>query len=168
MPIEIERRFLVRGNVDVFDADGTHILPGTRPGTHIVQGYLPQRSGWSRRIRVIGDRAVFTVKSRKVGCSRIEHERDIPPDAAWRLLEDRRIGGLVEKTRHIVEHYGFAWEVDVFHGLNAGLIIAEIELVSPYTLIPLPGWVGREITHDPRYGNSALATLPFAYRRHAA
>ena len=52
------------------------------------------------------------------------------------------------------------WEVDVFEGRNAGLIIAEVELAYPDQPVALPAWVGREITTDERYGNSTLAAQP--------
>ena len=32
------------------------------------------------------------------------------------------------KTRYLVECEGMCWEIDEFHGDNAGLVVAEIEL----------------------------------------
>ena len=68
----------------------------------------------------------------------------------------------VEKTRYEVEHEGHVWEVDVFEGLNAGLVVAEIELQAEDEAFERPFWVGEEVTHDPRYLNTNLAKVPFS------
>jgi CYTH domain-containing protein len=64
---------------------------------------------------------------------------------------------LVEKDRYSVKYDGRTWEVDVFHGSNAGLVLAEIELNHPDETFTLPPWVGREVTKDRRYANSSLS-----------
>ena len=69
---------------------------------------------------------------------------------------------LIEKLRHLVPHAGLTWEVDEFAGANAGLIVAEIELASADQIVALPDWIGREVSADPRYFNSALAKRPYA------
>ena len=51
--------------------------------------------------------------------------------------------------------------MDVFHGANAGLVIAEIELSSETEEFPLPAWVGAEVTGEPRYYNAALIAHPY-------
>ena len=38
------------------------------------------------------------------------------------------LGAIIDKTRHLVQFQGNAWEIDEFHGDNSGLIVAEIEL----------------------------------------
>ena len=70
-------------------------------------------------------------------------------------------GPLVEKTRHLIPHEGHIWEIDVFHGNNEGLTVAEIELKDEEQEVPLPGWAGREVTGDQRYYNSSLAQHPY-------
>jgi hypothetical protein len=50
---------------------------------------------------------------------------------------------IVEKTRHCVDHGGPVWSVDVFRGLNAGLVLAEVELDRPDQPIDRSDWVGR-------------------------
>ena len=69
---------------------------------------------------------------------------------------------LVEKTRHRIEHLGHTWEVDEFHGENAGLVVAEIELGSEDEPFEQPAWIGQEVTGDPRYYNSSLMRLPYS------
>jgi CYTH domain-containing protein len=51
----------------------------------------------------------------------------------------------------------------VFQGENDGLIIAEIELSSEEEPFDRPGWLGREVSGDPRYFNSELSKRPFGY-----
>jgi adenylate cyclase len=54
------------------------------------------------------------------------------------------------------------WEVDEFLGENAGLVVAEVELTSEDQVFEKPSWAGAEVTDDPRYFNSSLASRPFS------
>ena len=65
---------------------------------------------------------------------------------------------VLEKTRTRVGHAGLVWEVDVFAGPLAGLVLAEVELDSADQPLALPDWVGAEVTGDPRYMNNRLAS----------
>lgn len=158
MPQEIERRFLV----------DRPIHAELRRGERIIQGYLPSRDGCTARVRIVRGKAFLTKKGRKTGCCRDEVEREIGLEIALRLLRDKRVGDLIEKTRYRIEHHGFCWEVDVFHGANAGLVIAEIELDHPADEFPLPDWVGPEVTDRTAYSNSALSRRPIAVWRQVA
>ena len=53
------------------------------------------------------------------------------------------------------------WEVDVFHGENEGLIVAEIEVPDEQTKFDLPDWIGEEVTGDRRFNNSHLVDNPY-------
>lgn len=150
MAIEIERRFLVRKDVRRFCWDGVRIR----------QGYLPSDGENTVRVRLAGDRGTIAVKSRRRGLCREEREYPIAAAAAVRLLRDSCREGLIEKTRYRVSHGGLCWEIDVFEGDNAGLIIAEVELSHPDQLVPLPDWVGAEISHVTAYSNSSLSRMP--------
>ena len=148
MAREIERRFLVR---DVRILDG-------RQGERIVQGYLAKESGsMSTRVRIRGDRAWLTLNSPKQGYSRDEFEYAIPVANAQAMLENHCARRVVRKARYLVDHAQHVFEVDVFEGHHAGLVVAEVELPHECTPVSLPGWVGKEVTHDPRYGNFTLA-----------
>ncbi len=68
---------------------------------------------------------------------------------------------LVEKIRHDVFLDGQTWEVDVFSGVNAGLVVAEIEVPAEDAPIIIPDWIGSEVTHDSRFTNHALSVHPF-------
>ena len=149
MPCEIERKFLVCN--DTWRA-------GT-PGTRITQGYLNMDPDRSVRVRVAGDLAWLTIKGRSHGISRAEFEYPIPAGDARELLETC-LPSLIDKTRHRIRFSGFVWEVDEFHGANQGLVLAEIEIPDPATEVPLPPWVGEEVSHDPRFYNANLACHP--------
>ena len=55
----------------------------------------------------------------------------------------------------------FVWEIDEFFGVNAGLIVAEIELKSEDQAFEKPSWIGEEASGDPRYYNSMLVAHPY-------
>lgn len=150
MAIEIERRFLVRKDIRRLCQDGVRI----------VQGYLPSDGENTIRVRLAGVEGTLTLKSRRRGLCRDELEFPISTAYASRLLRGACRDGLIEKTRYHIHHHGLCWEVDVFGGENAGLVIAEIELSHPEQLVPLPDWVGAEVTHVKAYSNSSLSRSP--------
>jgi adenylate cyclase len=153
MSIEIERKFLVRG-------DAWRSL--TIRHKHMRQGYLGREGGFSTRVRIVDkSQATLTIKSRKAGLRRLEFEYPIPLADA-ELLLSLRSGAIVEKVRHVVPWQGLEWEVDLFEGANVGLIIAEIELDSETQSFARPAWVGAEITGQARYYNGNLAQQPFS------
>lgn len=151
MPSEIERKFLV---IDDSWHDG---LPGVR----IAQGYLSQDPNRTVRVRIAGEKAWLTIKGRSVGISRAEFEYEIPLADARELL-GLCLPSVIDKTRHEVSYGGHLWEIDVFHGENEGLLIAEVELADEAVSPELPPWVGAEVSADARYFNSCLATRPYA------
>jgi adenylate cyclase len=104
--------------------------------------------------------ATLTIKSRKAGLKRLEFEFPIPLADAEALLALRQ-GAIIEKIRHSVHWHGRCWEIDVFEGENAGLVIAEIELQNEHDRFDLPPWLGAEITGQERYYNSRLVQQPF-------
>ena len=53
------------------------------------------------------------------------------------------------------------WEVDEFHGDNAGLVVAELELDREDAPFSRPEWLGVEVTHLRRYYNVCLVTHPY-------
>jgi CYTH domain-containing protein len=150
MAIEIERKFLVSQDKWVANASGIRYR----------QGYLCTATGITVRVRVAGEQAFITVKGPAKGYSRAEYEYLIPVQDAEEMLSTLCQQPLIEKIRHRVEYAGHIWEVDVFHGANNGLILAEIELQSEDTCFALPPWLGQEVSGDPRYFNSALGNTP--------
>lgn len=152
MSTEIERKYLVAGD---FRKEVTH-------SRRIKQGYISSQPGRTVRVRIAGDTGFLTIKglSDEKGLSRYEFEQEIPladAEALFGLCEP----GVIDKTRHLVPYDNHTWEVDVFHGANEGLVLAEIELTSEDERFALPVWVGEEVSGDRRYYNSMLAKNPF-------
>ena len=67
------------------------------------------------------------------------------------------------KSRCVHFHAGHTWEVDIFHGDNEGLVVAEIELESEETAFELPHWICEEVSGDSKYYNSSLLDNPFKH-----
>ncbi|MEN8200315.1 MAG: CYTH domain-containing protein, partial [Thermodesulfobacteriota bacterium] len=150
MAIEIERKFLVK--------EGSW-KQGVR-GKRYCQGYLSREKGRTVRVRRVEERAFLTVKGAGDGLSRPEYEYEIPVEDGQELLETLCERPLIEKIRYLVNYAGMVWEVDEFLAENRGLVLAEIELVSPDQLFAEPPWLGAEVTGDPRYYNSSLSRKP--------
>lgn len=152
MGVEIERKFLVRG--DAWRALGQPVLQR--------QGYLSPHPDRVVRVRIEGALAMLTIKSRNVGASRGEWEYPIPVDEAQVLLDTVCEQPVIEKFRRRIVHDGMTWEVDQFLGANQGLVVAEIELSSEDQAFSTPDWVGAEVTGEARYYNANLIRHPFS------
>ncbi len=147
---EIERKFVLAA------------VPGAAagtPGEAIAQGYLAVGGDLEVRLRARAGRYVQTVKAGS-GLVRREIEVELTREqfeALWPATEGRR----VEKTRYLVEAAGHTVEIDVFHGALTGLITAEVEFGSEEeaAVFEPPGWLGEEVTGDPRYANRNLALV---------
>lgn len=150
MGVEIERKFLVQGEP----------WQGV-PGVAYRQGYLNRDKARTVRVRIAGEAAFLTIKGQSVGATRAEFEYPIPGDDAKALLA-LCDGSLIEKTRYLLDHAGTRWELDVFAGDNAGLVVAEVELESEDQVFARPDWLGEEVTQDVRYFNSNLAQHPYS------
>ncbi|WP_288313073.1 CYTH domain-containing protein [uncultured Selenomonas sp.] len=141
MGVEIERKFRVRA--------------GWRPdsaGEEIAQGYLSSVPERTVRVRLRGGRGYLTVKGKNGGA----------PAADARALLALAEPGVIEKERCLVPAAdGHTWEVDVFHGENEGLVVAEIELGAEDEPFARPDWLADEVTGDARYYNSSLTRTPY-------
>jgi adenylate cyclase len=150
MSREIERKFLLKS-----DAWRSQV----RERRAMSQGYLASGGRLSVRVRVAGNDAWLNIKAGGLVASRDEYEYPVPLDEARELLALAQ-GPLIEKTRHLVEHGGMTWEIDEFHGENAGLVVAEIELDNEDEPFARPPWLGVEVTQHRRYYNVCLVTHP--------
>ena len=152
MALEIERKFLIKGD----------FRPFVFKSVRITQGYLSSRPERTVRIRIQDEKGIITIKGlhNKSGASRYEWEKEIPAEEAQELLKLCE-PGVIEKVRHLVKTDPFIFEVDEFHAENEGLIIAEIELPNDKTSFIKPAWLGAEVTGDKRYYNSMLVKNPF-------
>jgi len=149
---EIERKFLI--DQQKWDA------LNKPAGKVFRQGYLVSTPEKTVRVRTTAGNAWLTIKGISVGASRLEYEYEIPLEEATELL-DHFAESELAKTRYLIDHAGKTWEVDVFAGDNAGLVVAEIELNSEDESFELPDWIGLEVTEDQRYYNSNLTQHPY-------
>lgn len=153
MAQEIERKFLVTGDFQSY----------TTGRTRIMQAYLSSSPERAVRVRIEGEKGFLTIKgeTRQQGTSRYEWEKEIPVKEARELLKICE-PGMIEKIRHRIPAGRHTFEVDEFLGMNKGLIMAEVELGSPDETFERPGWLGEEVTGDPRYYNAFLAKNPYS------
>lgn len=147
---EIERKFLM--------ADETW-RDAVAESVEMCQAYLSRRPEATVRVRIGGNRAWITVKGKNYGVERSEWEYEIPVAEAREMLDCPEMlqGNVLSKTRHIVDYCGFRWEIDEFHGSHSGLVVAEVEMQSATQQVPLPPFIGKEVTGNPAYYNSTLA-----------
>ena len=146
MAKEIERKFLVKNA-------GYKSLAYKK--VEIQQGYICTEPERTVRIRLKDNEAFLTLKSKCLGIERDEWEYSIPVTDAREILE-RMCSKCIIKTRYLVNYEGMTWEIDEFQGKLSGLIVAEVELPTSDTQVTLPLFVGREVSDDPSYFNSAL------------
>ena len=151
MAKEIERKFLVNHT----------ILAELGEGEAICQGYIPTQGKTAVRVRIKAERAFLTLKGENRGAVRSEFEYPIPISDARAILAELCTGSKIEKTHFTRQHHGHLWEIDVFAGDNAGLVVAEVELSEENEVVNLPSWVEQEVTGDPRYYNTSLLTKPY-------
>ncbi|BBA80002.1 putative adenylate cyclase [cyanobacterium endosymbiont of Rhopalodia gibberula] len=152
MAIEIERKFLVKG--DAWRSWGQ--------GKIYRQGYiLTQNEMTTVRVRIVGDCAFLTFKGKTKGFSREEFEYSIPLEDAEIMLENLCNHPLIQKIRYRIHLGNLVWEVDEFQGENEGLVLAEVELSSEDQSFELPAWIGEEVTQDLRFYNVNLAKYPY-------
>lgn len=143
MPVEIERKFLVK----------VELLPQPLPEPDDVeQAYLGVDP--AVRVRIVtrpdGTRhAELTVKGKGL-LSRAEFNYPIPPQDAEAMMP------LCSRSlRKLRRHIG-RFELDHFR--ERDLWLAEIELREEREEFERPAWLGDEVTEDSRYSNVRLAS----------
>jgi adenylate cyclase len=175
MALEIERRFLVRG-----EQWRRHV----RWSARLQQGYLAADSaGFTLRVRRSqpapgstlgqpgggGEQAWLTLKAAPDGAQqaptapalvRHEFEYPIPPADAGALLA--LTTRQVSKWRHGLDLPGGDWVLDVFEAANAPLVVAEVELETADASLQVPPWCVLELTGRHGLSNAALASTPLA------
>lgn len=154
MALEIERKFLVKGDYKKYAFSASRI----------TQGYICAASGRTVRVRIRDDKGYLTIKgpSDSEGLGRFEWEKEISLEDARELMKLAQTG-FIDKTRYLVHNSDgiHVWEVDEFHGDNEGLTMAEIELGDADESFDKPEWLGEEVTGDRRYYNSHLTVNPY-------
>tara|TARA_Y100001968_G_C19252499_1_gene665165 strand:- start:329 stop:832 length:504 start_codon:yes stop_codon:yes gene_type:complete len=153
MGIEIERRFIVRGDKWRNAADKYE---------HFKQGYLESNpNGWTVRVRLINNKnSYLTLKSLYKGIANHEYEYEIPYSDGLSLL--KLCNFKIIKKRYSIEFQKNNWVIDEFEANNSPLVIAEIELKNENQTIQIPSWCDEEITGEKNWSNSCLAIHPIS------
>ena len=147
--VEVERKFLLTAVPELVRATATL-------EEEITQGWLAGNR-MRDRIRIVraagSERWLRTLKF-GAGIERVELEDEMSRElfqALWPLTEGRR----VRKRRYRIPGESGVWEVDVFG--DRDLVLAEIELPTPTTVLSIPDWMqpvlDREVTDDPLSAN---------------
>ena len=146
---EIERKFLIK-QLPLEILRARHFK--------IAQGYLANEPrGRHVRLRKRGKIASLTFK---VGRGSAREEREITLSAKqFATLWPATAGRRLRKTRYEVRWKNFTVEIDIYHGRNKGLVVAEVEFPSELSCARFksPIWFGREVTGEKRYSNIRLA-----------
>ncbi len=153
MNIEIERKFLLRTNRwrdEVVSVE------------RLRDGLIGLFDGGKIRVRLADSGASLAIKSPASGLARREFEYPIPRTDAESLLATISGDLIVEKLRYRVFHLGFEWSVDIYEKQLAGIALAEIELDRADQEFPLPTWIGREVTDDPRFHKRNMMKVALA------
>ncbi|MCU7853785.1 MAG: CYTH domain-containing protein [Candidatus Thiodiazotropha sp. (ex Monitilora ramsayi)] len=154
MGLEIERKFLV-----INEQWKSHVESESR----LKQGYLATQSNATIRVRISEKQAMLNIKGATSGIRRSEYEYEIPLQDAQEILDNLTEDSIIDKVRYQVRCDDHIWDLDVFHGDNAGLIVAEIELSTEDENFRVPEWAGLEVSGDVKYYNASLVRKPYKY-----
>jgi adenylate cyclase len=146
---EIERKFLVK-RLPLQILRSRHFK--------IAQGYLANETG-GRHVR-LRKKACINLLTFKVGRGSAREEREVRLSGKqFAILWPATRGRRLRKTRYEVPWKNLTIEIDVYHGRNAGLVVAEVEFATQTSCRKFkpPAWFGREVTGEKRYSNVRLA-----------
>ena len=147
MALEIERKFLTSN--EAWRNRAICVL-------ELRDGLLLTQDGRKLRVRIAGQSASITFKSRRFGFTRGEFEYPVPLADAEEMLRNECQGRCIEKSRYVVPHHNVNWNVDVYAGIMSGIVLAEIELSAEDQQIVLPDWIGPEVTGLPEFSKTFL------------
>lgn len=147
--MEIERKYLIK----------KENLPNNfmdYPSHKIEQGYLCTSP--VVRIRRQDDEYYLTYKSKGL-MSREEYNLPLTEEA-YLHLKPKADGIVISKTRYLIpEKNNLTIELDIFHDVYDGLILAEVEFateIDANNYLP-PEWFGEDVTFSSQYHNSTLS-----------
>ena len=151
--MEIERKFLIpKENLPTDLA--------SYPCHRIEQGYLCTSP--VVRIRRQDDEYFLTYKSKGL-MSREEYNLPLNKEAYEHLIK-KADGNIITKKRYeIPDGNGYTIELDIFEGLFAGTILAEVEFptIEAANSYTVPSWFIDDVTNDPAYHNSNMSRKVF-------
>lgn len=151
--MEIEKKFLVKRLPEHLDS---------YESSQIEQGYLCDCP--VIRIRRMDEDYILTYKCKTEHhhkdpvCVSCESEFPLTRDA-YRHLKKKIDGCMIEKTRYRIGYQSYTIELDLFHGVYEGMILAEVEFPSEEEAEKFtpPDWFGDNVSGDHHYANAYLA-----------
>ena len=147
--MEIERKFLI----DSLPGDVNLSACKKR---EIEQGYLCTSP--VVRVRRDNDDYYLTYKG---GGLMAREEYNLPlTRSAYDTLLPKSEGNIITKTRYeIPDRDGLIIELDYFHGVFEGLVLAEVEFpsIKAANSYRMPDWFTEDVTENPAYHNSNMA-----------
>lgn len=154
--MEIERKFLITKLPDDLESYPFHL---------IEQGYL--NTDPVVRVRRQDDEFYMTYKG-KGFLAREEYNLPLTREAYEHLLT-KADGNIICKKRYLIpiKESELTIELDVFDGVFAPLIIAEVEFTSieeAESFTP-PAWFKADVTNDRHYSNSYLSSVDLTSQR---
>lgn len=157
MSVETEVKYLVADNWKESLTGGE-----IKSVSNIKQGYLSTDPERTVRVRLLTQNqtseAFITIKGKRNGLSCPEYEYRVPFEDGLQLIA--MCSNVIDKTRHVVvTEQDQRWEVDVFHGLNDGLILGEMEFEGEENApMFVPEWAVEDVSFDHRYTNAQLSS----------
>jgi len=152
MPLEIERRFLIKN--DNWKKFITKKI-------FIEQGYLSKSlDDWIVRIRFTGKDFKIALKKHIESFTNFEFEYSIPQKDGETIMSN--LSNTIKKERFFLEVENTSWVIDVFKENNYPLEIAEIELSNEKEALSMPSFISKEITGLMHYSNFSLSKKPFS------
>lgn len=148
--MEIERKFLI------------HKMPDSLcdyPCRLIEQAYL----NVNPVVRVRREDETYYMTYKGSGMMTRE-EYNLPLDtSSYAHLLAKADGNIITKRRYLIPFGGYTIELDVFEGMFAGLVVAEVEFPTEEaaTVFVPPEWFGEDVTFDGRYHNSYMSTVKY-------
>ncbi len=153
--LEIEKKFLVDHHI------WQESIYRKNASCHtITQGYITTQPQGTVRVRIKDEKSFLTIKGKAIGITRAEFEYPIPYADAQMMLSAFTTNHIIKK-RYVFTYKGFTWEVDEFEGLQAPLILAEVELRSEKETPICPDFITEDVSEDIRYTNSFLSQKPY-------
>ncbi len=149
--MEIERKFLIQTIPFDLAEFGRH---------EIEQAYLCTDP--VVRVRKSDEEYYMTYKG-KGHIAREEYNLPLNATAYAHLLE-KADGNIITKTRYLIpERDGLTIELDVFHGVFDGLVIAEVEFesIEQAENYQPPEWFGKDVSKDTNYHNATMSKKKF-------
>lgn len=148
--MEIERKFLVSRLPDDYQS---------YPCLQIEQGYLNTHP--VVRVRRQNEEYYLTYKS---GGFLAREEYNLPLNKeSYDHLICKADGFRITKRRYLLPLEPYTIELDVFEGVHAPLIVAEVEFPTKEEALRFtpPEWFGRDVSQCPEYANSYLSRHKF-------